>query len=63
MSRYHSNIEPSARTRGEYVGYCHGAWRIRRDPNGGWCASKQDSSSVWAHTLTELNAHFVKHNV
>lgn len=52
------NIEKSAFRRGEYVGYAHGVWRIRRAGNG-WLARHQDGTaprpSESARTLEELS--------
>jgi hypothetical protein len=40
------NIEKSACRKGEYVGYCHGAWRISRSAVGGgtWFAYRANRS-------------------
>ena len=42
------NIEKSAFRRGEYVGYCHGVWRIMRSCAGGgsWFAYRSVASSA-----------------
>jgi len=57
--KYYSNIEKSAFRKGEYVGYCQGAQRIRRAA-GGWQTYALGSTAgqfvpLHAPTLEELN--------
>lgn len=64
------NIEPSAFRKGEYVGYCHGVWRIMRSAAGGgsWFAYRAVRSSCrtnepfnfQAGTLASLSAMLTK---
>lgn len=54
------NIEKSGFRRGEYIGYCNGAQRIRRSGSG-WATYALGSSSgvfvyAYADTLRELGA-------
>lgn len=55
-NRYFDNIEPSGFHKGHYVGYAHGAWKIRPF-NSMWLATKQDDASkrLYAHTLREMS--------
>lgn len=58
------NIERSAFRRGEYVGYCNGAQRIRR-VNGGWQTYALASSAgkfmpMFGRTLAELSRKMAK---
>lgn len=54
--RYLHNIEKSGFRKGEYVGYCDGAWRIVR-VSGIWRAIHVNGKywSVEAPTLAELS--------
>lgn len=56
----HPRIEKSATRHGEYVGYCHGAQRIRRGGEG-WTTYQLGSAAgtfiyATARTLYELGA-------
>ena len=56
--RHHPAIEKSATRKGEYVGYCDGVQRIRRD-GAGWQTYALGSNigtfhAVYASTLYEL---------
>lgn len=54
------NIEKSAFKRGEYVGYCDGAWRIKKDSGSGlwWAYPPQNSAHELfrADTLGQVSA-------
>lgn len=64
------NTEKSAFRAGEYVGYCHGVWRITRSAAGGgtWFAYRVVASSArkgepfnfQAGTLASLSAMLAK---
>ena len=58
--KYLSRIEKSPFRKGEYIGYCGGAQRIRREGNGWQCYSlaSQMGRAVYvsAPTLEALNA-------
>lgn len=57
-----TNIEKSAFRRGEYVGYCQGAWRIRRSSDY-WVAIRQsDGATKTEKTLDSLNRFFQLNN-
>jgi hypothetical protein len=50
----HSRIEKSGFHPGEYVGYCDGAWRIKKSDNL-WEARKADGSDFFrASTLEKI---------
>ena len=59
---YH-NIERSGFRRGEYVGYAHGVWHIRRINSRRWeasfpCIRTADSRPAFiARTLREISTH------
>jgi hypothetical protein len=59
-----SNIEKSACKKGEYVGYCCGAQRIRRGGKGwetyGLASASGKPVYLTARTLDELNGLLVK---
>lgn len=58
------NIEKSAFRKGEYVGYCNGAQRIRRGGEGwvtnGLCSSQGEAVFAQARTLMELGEKLAK---
>ncbi len=58
-----SNIEKSAFRKGEYVGYGHGVWRIKRG-GAGWRASSATIKpySITAKTLRDLSPMLTKIN-
>jgi len=53
----HNRIEKSGFRRGEFVGYCDGAWRISKTADKMWRAVKNDGSdSFKARTLDGIGA-------
>ena len=58
MPAFHHRIERSAFRRGEYVGYCHGAQRIREGGRGwqtyGLCSAFGTPVYLSARTLWDL---------
>lgn len=65
MAGFHaSNIEPSATRAGEYVGYAHGVWRIKRGETGSWNARKMDGQGyIFTRTLREMNTQLMMRNI
>lgn len=56
------NVEKSAFHPGEYVGYAHGVWRIKRD-GAGWIARHRDDTrrpSIYARKLETISAELGK---
>lgn len=54
-----TNIEPSAFRKGEYIGYRHGVWIVRRSSSsyGRWQARHRDNQrapTLYVWTLEEL---------
>jgi hypothetical protein len=43
----HTRIEKSGFRSGEYVGYCDGAWRIRKVAPNLWQATKQNGADTF----------------
>jgi len=61
----HPNIESSAFRKGEYIGYCNGAQRIRRCGKGwqtyGLASSQGEAVFFYARTLAELSDKLARH--
>lgn len=52
----HNRIEKSGFHASEYVGYCDGAWQIKKDANGLWSARKKDGRDYFrASTLESID--------
>jgi len=60
MKNY-SNIDKSGFHPGQYVGYCNGAWKVRKMDTGKWIATK-DGRFRFGDTLGDLNAWFAANN-
>jgi len=59
------NIEKSACRKGEYVGYAHGVWIIKKTNSsfGNWCATHRDNQRMpplFAFRLDDLSAKLAK---
>lgn len=49
----HNRIEKSAFRSGEYVGYCDGAWSVRKVASGLWEARKQSGADYFRASSLE----------
>lgn len=56
MARSYHNIEKSGFRKGEYVGYCDGAWNIWANQDGWAVRHQQTRAQFWRKTLAEVSA-------
>lgn len=55
MTSFH-NIEKSGFRKGEYVGYCDGAWNIWKSDSGWTCRHQKTFTQFRRNTLADVSA-------